>query len=205
MSALRVLVTEDERGAAQAAEAELRAAGHEVVRCVAPGEAEFPCAGLRSLDECPLRSGNVDVTLAVRAGASAVPARSEDGVLCSIRHRVPVVLAGEGALDPFDDWEAAAVADADDVVWACERTVAQPLRAHSEIAANAVADVLRMHGVEESALVSVRRHAGGLQVRVRVPEVSRKVRQLIGVRIVGALRAYDPEASGIDVSFAPTD
>jgi hypothetical protein len=62
-----------------------------------------------------------------------------------------------------------------------------------------------MHGVEESALVSVRRHAGGLQVRVRVPEVSRKVRQLIGVRIVGALRAYDPEASGIDVSFAPTD
>src|SRR5262245_48535490 len=106
--ALRVLLTEDEPHYGDAAEHELRAAGHEVVRCTEAGTPAFPCVGLIDANACPLRNGVVDVTLAMRHVPRTAPARSEDGVVCSLRHHVPVVVARDAAFDPFADWETAA-------------------------------------------------------------------------------------------------
>ncbi len=214
MHQLRVLVTEDAPHVGDAAADELRRAGHDVVRCTEPGTPSFPCAGMRSPDGCPLRNGVVDVTLAMRHLAGAVPARSEDGALCSLRHHVPVVVAGNVMFDPFEDWEAAVVEPGDDVVDACERVARQPLPAHTRIALAATREVLQRHGRNDPAvdavhgigavLVAVRRDQGWLHAEVRVAALPSDVRQMVAVRVVAALRAFDKDARGVDVNFVET-
>jgi hypothetical protein len=204
-----VLVTEDEPGTAVDVAAELSAAGHEVVRCVESHDPAFPCVGLRDLAECPLRNDVVDVTLAVRHMPSAAPSRREDGVLCSIRHHVPVVVAGNTLFDPFETWEGHAVVVHEDVVDACVRAASEPLRRHSEIARHAAWEVVRLHSRDISVLeavhrmetvdASVRRVAGRLLVEV-VAEVDPAIEPMVAVRVSVALRTFDKDARAIDVS-----
>ena len=210
MTGLRVLLTDDEPHAGDDAERALRAAGHDVVRCFDPNGRAFPCAGLDGSAGCPLRAGIVDVTLANRTALRALPARAEDGVLCSIRHHVPVVVSGDLLFDPFEPWEAVAVSPGGDVVDACERAARQPLRPHTEIAAAALHDTLQRWAERgapadrpqvKAAMVAVRRHEGRLDVEVRARDVPVKSRDMLAVRIVAALRAFDRDARGIDVSF----
>ncbi len=203
MTPLRILVTEAEPGTAQVASDELRAAGHEVLTCQEPGAPAFPCAGLRHDHVCPLQAGAIDVTLAVRHTPSAHPARAEDGVLCSLRHHVPVIVAGNTLFDPFEEWETLTIEHPYDVVDACERVARSPLLRHTQIAANAVMEVLRRHEREDLALlVAVRRQHGVLKTEVRGPDdVPRVLRNMIAVRISAALRAFDRDAAGIDVDF----
>jgi len=209
VNALRVLLTEDEPRAATRAADELRAAGHEVVYCVEPNDQAFPCVGLRDLGRCPLRDGVVDVTLAVRHMPSSAPTRREDGVLCSIRHHVPVVVAGDLLFDPFETWEGTAIGARDDVVGACVRAANGPLVAHSEIARHAAWEVIRLHSRDISVLeavhrketvdATVRRVGGRLLVEV-VAEVDPAVEPMVAVRVTVALRAFDRDARAIDVS-----
>jgi hypothetical protein len=211
MTALRVLLTEDEPHAGDDAERALRAAGHDVVRCFDPDGRCFPCRGLGDLDACPLRNDTVDITLATRTSRRALPARAEDGVLCSIRHHVPVVVAGDLVFDPFEPWEANAVEPGGDVVDACERAARQPLRRHTEIATAAAHDWMERRSVNRAdgeltfdvpaALVGVRRIDGRLEVEVRAPALPADDRDTLAVRILAALRAFDRDARGIDVSF----
>ena len=203
MTQLRVLVTEAEPGTAQVAVDELRRAGHEVLTCHEPGAPAFPCVGLQADHTCPLHGGAVDVTLAVRHTPSSHPARAEDGVLCSLRHHVPVVVAGNTLFDPFEAWETVAIDRTYDVVDTCERVVQEPSRRHTEIAANAVMEVLRRHEREDlTFLVAVRRQHGVLKTEVRGPDdVPLALRNMIAVRISGVLRAFDQDAAGIDVDF----
>jgi hypothetical protein len=209
VNALRVLVTEDEPNAAVCATDELRAAGHEVVRCVGPHDQAFPCVGLRDIAECPLRNGVVDVTLAVRHMPSSAPSRREDGVLCSIRHHVPVVVAGNTLFDPFESWEGDAVGEHEDIVDACVRAASEPLPRHSEIARHAAWEVVRLHSRDISVLeavhrmeaveASVRRVGGRLLVEI-VAEVDPAIEPMVAVRVTVALRAFDKDARAIDVS-----
>jgi hypothetical protein len=188
-----VLVTEDEPHAADHAVDELRAAGHEIVRCVESHDPAYPCVGLRDLADCPLRNGVVDVTLAVRHEPSSAPGRREDGMLCSIRHHVPVVVPG----------------GRDDVVDACVRAATEPLAAHSEIARHAAREFVRLHSRDSSVLeavhregtvdATVRRVGGRLLVEV-VAEVDPRVEPMVAVRVTVALRAFDKDARAIDVS-----
>jgi hypothetical protein len=210
MTGLRVLLTDDEPHAGDDAERALRAAGHDVVRCFDPAGRAFPCAGLDGSSGCPLRYGIVDVTLANRTSLRALPARAEDGVLCSIRHHVPVVVSGDLLFDPFEPWEAVAVSPGGDVVDACERAARQPLRRHTQIAAAALHDTLQRWADRDApadrqdvkaAMVAVRRHEGRLAVEVRARDVPVMARDMLAVRIVAALRAFDRDALGIDVSF----
>ncbi len=70
---LNVLVVENEPGAADAAAAELRTAGHAVLSCHEAGVGAFPCKAVVDPNACPLRSQAVDVALVVRAGRRAQP------------------------------------------------------------------------------------------------------------------------------------
>jgi hypothetical protein len=198
---LNVMVLESERGAAAEAERELTAAGHVVLRCHEPGVPDFPCVGLADQSLCPLHSHAVDVALTVRSRVRSQPAAGEDGVRCALMHRVPLVVAGPSALDPYEGFEARFIDRTYDVVGTCEEAAAAELH---EYARHAEAMVLSTVGPEIAAgsRVIVHRHAGGLRVSVRGLEAAtHHQRQVTVVRIVGALRAYDRSARTIDVEI----
>jgi hypothetical protein len=202
MTALRVLVTEDVRGAADEAVAELEQAGHTVLRCCEPTGAAFPCAALRDGSRCPL-DAQIDVALAVRRHSHPRPTRREVGVSCALKARVPLVVAGHGGCDPFAQWESEFLPRTHQIVEACERVARAPLWEHGRRADRAIREVLRTHGYRGvSAPVTVQRLDGRLVVHVRATkEIPKQLHGMISVRIVAALRDHDRDAAGIDVAI----
>jgi hypothetical protein len=197
---LRVLVVESEPGVADAAAEELRAAGHEVVRCHERGAPVFPCNALADDRRCPLDEAPVDAALDVRSGVGPAPTAWEDGFACAIRRRIPTVVtgaAGPGAFETF----SVTVASGQGVVDACEEAAAAPLPAHAAIAER----VLHSYGDGEAlgtatASVRVTRRHGELLVEVRGASEAAP-RATLAARITGALRAHDRHARAIDVVF----
>jgi len=107
-------------------EAELRAAGYDVRRCVDDGATAYPCNGLR--DGCPLDSdGGIDVALDVRHHPWPAPTARETGVVCAMRSAVPVAVLSERRDHPFRERAAATGDRFDDVVELCERAIAAGL------------------------------------------------------------------------------
>jgi len=196
-----VLVVESELGTADGAVEALERAGHRVHRCHRAGAPAFPCAGLTSAG-CPLECGPIDVAVTVRFLPSRRPTLLEDGITCALRHRVPVVVAGRTPVHPFDDFDARTTAGFD-VVRACEHAV-RTLPAHDEAARRALdATLARAEVDSERAAVSVGRVGGGLRVRLDLPTgIPATVAPMASVRIVAALRKFDPAAAGIDVELA---
>jgi hypothetical protein len=206
MTVLKVLLNEAVAGAGDAADRALHAAGHDVARCTDPGAPAFPCAGMRDLKACPIRTGTVDVALTVRDSSGMAPTRHEEGALCALRHHVPLVVVGDAATDPFLGWESAFVGPDDDIVAACERAASSPLRAHSHLAAAAARDVVVRHGDDRPLHAVVRRDRGRLLVEITGRgSLSSRVRHLMAVRVIGALREFDPDAAGIDVNVGFED
>ena len=142
-----VLVVESEPSAADASIEALESAGHRVVRCHEPGAPAFPCRGLDPGD-CPLEHGSVQVVLDVRGKTTPHPEPLEDGVSCALRRRLPVVVAGTSAINPFSRFP---VLDASrqDVVAACERAATGPQAEHQAVADRALDATLRNAGTEE--------------------------------------------------------
>jgi hypothetical protein len=200
---MEVLVLESEPGVAAIAIAQLEAAGHRVKRCHERGARAFPCAGLDP-GHCPLEDDAIDVVLTVRARSSARPSPLEDGVTCALRRRVPVVVAGRTAINPFAQYPAA-VAGIDDVVEVCERAATGPQAEHEGIATSALRQTLdRAHLPTEAADASVRRSGRGLHITLRVPsDTPMKVRDIASVRVAGAVRAFDPHAPRIEITCEP--
>lgn len=111
---MKVLVMGPPGPALDDAVAHLEAIGHDVLRCTDHGEPLFPCKGLDQ--SCPLDEAFVDAALVVRTRAWPRPTVFDRGVTCAIRQGIPVVLAGNTLLNPYDPWAAAVVArDADPV------------------------------------------------------------------------------------------
>jgi hypothetical protein len=191
-----VLVTESDPGAADHAIARLEAAGHRVQRCHEQGSRAFPCAGLSGT--CPLEGG-IDVVLDVRARTRSWPTPLEDGVSCALRQRVPVVVAGRSNLNPFAEFGA--LADDGDVVAACEAAAHAALPVHGELATKALHETLARAGLPTAgAVATVVRRDGRLRAELDVPAgAGETVRRTAEVRVLGALRAYDTYASGVDV------
>jgi hypothetical protein len=201
---LRVLVLESERHAADAAIAELTAAGHTVARCSEPGEPSFPCAAISEGMTCPLDDRPpVDVMLAVRPRPRSQPAPGESGVTCGVQRHIPLVVAGSDVLNPFEPWSTEVLGRTTDVVEACERAAAQPLPRHSARAARALQEVLERHHVPPTPVrVDVVRANGGLVVHAYSPRpLDHSIRSMASVRMAVALREIDAHAAGIDVSF----
>jgi hypothetical protein len=197
--ALNVMVLESENRAAEEAEQELTEAGHVVLRCHEPGEPTFPCRGLVDESTCPLHSHVIDVALTVRSRVRSQPAPSEDGVRCTLMSRVPLVVAGPSALDPYEGLETRALDRTYDVVATCEAAAAAELTGHARRAEAVLAETVGA-GRASSAKVSVVRRDGGLRVHVTgLDEATHEERQAAVVRIVGALRAFDRAARTIDV------
>jgi hypothetical protein len=172
------------------------------VRCHEAGQAAFPCKALDD-EQCPMHGTPVDVALTVRSRPRSQPAPLEDGVRCALQRHIPLVVAGSRVLNPFEPWAAEVLDRTYGVVEPCERAAAAPLPRHGDHAHRALVDVLAHHGVTGcSPTVEVHRRDGALDVQVHgVEALDRSVQAMASVRIIGALRALDDTAVGIDVAF----
>jgi hypothetical protein len=198
---LNVLVLESDRGAATEAVADLEAAGHTVLRCHDGASPAFPCRALTD-EGCPLRNTIVDVALTVRRRPRSQPAPQEDGITCALRTHVPLVVAGATVLNPYEDFATEIADEPGDIVAACERAAAAPLRAHTYAALHAVKTVFEKNDVDVTARVVAYRLHGQLHVEVTSAEaLPQPLQNIAAVQIVAALRALDPDARGVDVSF----
>lgn len=126
---MNVLVIESDAHAADEAVAALRAAGHTVKTCFEHGLGDAVCRAMWADDRCPFDDGEgVDVALVVRAHPWPTSRPRERGVACALRADVPVVVAGQLALDPYDRWEAASVDGMRGVVQTCEAAMGAAAR-----------------------------------------------------------------------------
>jgi len=135
-----------------------------------------------------------------RARPHPRPTAFEDGVSCSLRHHVPLVVAGTSALNPFDNWTTA-IADDDDIVQACERAAALPVE---RLAAPARTEVRRRlqdrPEVAEQADVVVQRANRQLHAIVFLPAGAEELEGTLAVAVAGVLRDNDRYASRVDVA-----
>jgi hypothetical protein len=106
--------------------AALQEAGFGVLRCHEPGEPEFPCNALIEGRTCPLDVG-FDVVATVRARPLEVMATGEIGVVCALRHGIPLVAAGVAPDRPFGAWAAITVEQGGELVNACEKVAGEAL------------------------------------------------------------------------------
>lgn len=197
---MEILVTESIAGAARTATQELEAAGHRVRRCHDDDAAPFPCAGL--LSECPLDGDSIDLVLAIRPHVAPRPAADEAGITCGLRRRIPVAIAGQSVMNPFESFGAEVINGS--LVRECDRIASGRRPGHEAVAGAATRAALVAGGLPtEPSDVAVQRVDGRLRVRIFVPaEVPEMVRRKIAVRVVGQLRAFDRHAGGIDVGVA---
>lgn len=187
---MKVMLIESVPSGDPAVADELRARGHDVVRCYDEGESPFPCVGVTAPERCPLAAGDVWVACVVREFGVFDPTPFEAGVTCALRNRVPVVV-DEANISPFGGY----VIDAHgDVVSAAERAAAAPLAGHIDVLRSFFSNA----PVED---VDVRRRDGDLKVTVTVAERAPEwVVQNVMSRAAGVLREYDRYAPRIDVA-----
>jgi hypothetical protein len=194
---MKVLLVEGAPGVGAAAEAELLAAGHQVVGC-APDDRSSPCRGLEAIGRCPLDDGDVDVAVVTRVGGEFTP--SERGALCAARHRIPVVISGNPrhavSFGPGTHMAGG------DVVDACAKAASS---GSAHVAA--IRRTLLMAGVvtvddvdSDPARISfeVRRQPRRLRLAVRFPADEPRI-DSITKSAAEALRAFDRHTPVIDV------
>jgi hypothetical protein len=200
---MRVLVLEAEPGAADGAIAALEVGSHVVDRCHDVDHPGFPCKAIDALSDCPLSAAPIDVVLTVRNEERWTTSELEDGVACAIRSRVPLVVAGATAGNPYQQWATAVVSAGEDVVGACRRAASAPLPHHSRVGSQRLREVLAHHacGAADSADVEVTRRSGRLHVLLVVPAgVPPQVMEAAATHVLAAMHAIDPSARGKDVS-----
>jgi hypothetical protein len=198
---MRILLSETNSSAGDAVAAELAAAGHDVVRCHSEGAPTFPCSGLAG-NGCPVEEG-VDVAVTVRSHPRSTPAPTEDGVICALRRRVPIVVAGRTLFQPYSGFDVTEVADESDLVATVEQTASDRRPQHEAVAQPLLEEALRNAGVTGPARAVVTRSRTGLTIRLELPpETPEPVRSRASVRVVGGVRAYDPTAPQINVAVA---
>lgn len=198
---MRVLVVEHEHDAAAAIIDGLREAGHDAVTCHEAG-VSFPCVGITAT--CPMQAG-VDVTLVVRTPGATEPSILEDGVGCSIREHVPVVVAGGvEASNPFAQWTVEFVdADVSGTMAAVVRAGEAPHAELSEVASAAARRVLV--GAVECPTATVYSSKGGFKAIVEIDgSVPDADRSRVATWVLTALRAELDNPKSIDVSVVRT-
>jgi len=149
-----------------------------------------------------LEDGTVDVVVLVRPADRGAATPVEQGALCGARRRIPLVVAGATEGDPYAQW-AIAEQDGTDVVDVVEAVAEAPLPEHSRIATTAVVESLRAQGSGfDWCYAPVRRRGGTLHVQVHIePKPSPALRHAITARVHQQLRALDPWAPGMEISF----
>lgn len=199
---MHILLVEAVTPRATEAARALTGAGHTVHTCHAANDTDATCLAVHG-KPCPLETAPIDAVVTVRPVVSR-PTPLEDGVLCGVRRKVPVVVGGSLAHDPWHHWEAVSWPGTD-LADAVESALRRPLPEHSEIATIALRTSLDPANAWQSrANAFVHRRDGGIRVTVQ-PDgpIAKETFQRASVRICQALRAHDPWASTIDVSQAP--
>ena len=199
---MRVLVVGTLPRSIDKAEQRLRDAGHEVVRCTESGQSAFPCAALTDERGCPLEVAPVDVVLDAREHAEAPHSPFEAGASCALKRRIPLVTSG--AAHPFSPWAVAALGEDEDIVAGCEAAATSPSAAHGAVAKDAACAALGKAGVvvgDDDTSATVHRRNGGLHVLLELSDSDPALDDMIAVRVVSAVRAFDSGATGIDVSI----
>src|SRR4051794_13360319 len=79
---------------------DLEAAGHVVHRCHDPQERGLGCTATRGRP-CPIETQPIDVALVVRGVPSPNVRSLEDGAMCAVHRKIPLVVSGSIAGDPF--------------------------------------------------------------------------------------------------------
>jgi hypothetical protein len=199
---MRMLVVGTLPGAIEPAVTRLKDAGHTVARCHDSGAGSFPCLGLSEARACPLEGAPVDVAVTVRNRDWPRPSPFEDGAICALRRRVPLVVAGITALQPFDRWSSRALDDGSDLVAACEETAAAPLPGHSEVTRQAARPVLGATSCDADVEGIVWRRQGALRAEMTLPAGCADLTSKLAARVTGALRQFDGFATAIDVAVA---
>jgi hypothetical protein len=181
----------------------LRAHGHDVVTCGDGERRALSCSVLRG-QPCPLDSGKVDV--AVQVERPEPLGLDDQGIICSIRRHVPVVVAagpraaGSSSLRPW----AATVCSMDDLPMAASAAAVASLPLHSTVAAEAANQVAARLGGRMCWGADARR-AGRGRIRLELiseEPVSATMRLNACVRAIGAVRAVDQVAPALDVVVA---
>jgi hypothetical protein len=159
---MKVLVLEEQPGAACDAALDLVSAGHQVVRCHGADEPAFPCRGM-SEGQCPLDQGDVEVAVIVQSEDPPVGAgdSADDGGRCALRRHIPLVVSGGGNPSPLGPWASAVVDDPTSLTSTVEAVGRMPSPRHGDVAEGAFAGVLEAHGLDPAlAGAVVVRHGG---------------------------------------------
>jgi hypothetical protein len=203
---MRMLVVGTLPSAIEPAVTRLEDASQTVARGHDSGARPFPCLALSEGRVRPLEEAPVDVAVTVRNRAWPRPSPFEDGAICALRRRIPLVVAGITALYPFDRWSARTLEDGSDLVAACEQAAAAPLPRHGEVTCQAARQVLAAASRAPDLAAGVWRRQGGLQAEVTIPAGCADLTTKVAARITGALRQFDGFATAIDVRVteAPT-
>lgn len=206
--ALDVLVVESDRRAAGDAARALIEAGHRVHRCVEVDAPAFPCRGVDEPAACPLEQP-IDVVLDVRGHPWPTPTGGEAGAACALRRRVPLVVAGKTALQPFGERVRALVDDRDPgaIVAVCEGVADEPLPVHSDLARAALEIALAPGGSDPGPFeAAVHRRGSGLHARLTVPPgLPIQRRDALVTRVHLALRGHDRAATEIEIAVVEAD
>jgi hypothetical protein len=188
-----------DRVAAEVVDA-LQRAGHRVHTCLEGSDDE----GCRQLVDasCPLDTAPVDVVVEV-----GTPPRAslDNGALCAVRRRIPLVLADPPADHALGSW-AARTTHAWDVVAVVADVMERPLPDHSEAARRALLHELRRHGrPSNTATVEVFRYPGRLLVRLsHGPAMSHTEAERLATHVTQAVRGFDRWAPKVDVTVQVT-
>lgn len=174
----------------------LRAQGHTVHACLEmPGQDS--CVELTS-GLCPLDTAAIDV--AVVPGERPAGGTLNDGGLCAVRRRIPVVLVGASARHALAPW-AAAMTTAREVTATVDEVLEAPLAGHSAAAHKALLYELRGQGEgADGATVEVFRRPGRLVVELKAaPGMTHTQTERLAAHVVQAVRIHDRWAPKIDV------
>ena len=119
---------------------------------------------------------------------------------CSLRHHIPLIVAGTSALNPYDKWTTAIAGD-DDIVEACELAVALPVERLAEPTRAEVRRRLSLQpALAEQSDVVVHRSNRQLDATIYLPGEAEDTDGALAVTVATVLRAHDRFTCRVNVA-----
>jgi hypothetical protein len=144
---MRVLVVESHLGASDRLRRDLADRGHEVLTCHEDEHERKGCRAVHPEQGCPLDAGGVDVAVDVRRSYHPEPRPLEQGAICALRARVPIIVAGTATDSPLEPWAAdVVVGDVPKIVEAVEHVDGALSPMHQRIVDEALDELLPGEG-----------------------------------------------------------
>jgi hypothetical protein len=199
---MRVLVVESHLGASERLKGELTRRGHEVLACHEDQHVRHGCKAVDPDAGCPLDERNVDAAVDVRRSYHPDPRPLEQGAVCAVRARVPLVVAGTSTDSPLEPWATSVVVgDVPAIVEAVEAIEGSIAPMHQQVVDEALDALLPGEG----ATAIVRRGEDRIHVDLSLPSHLTSIEaERVAVRVVAAVRRFDHTTSTVDVATVPS-